>query len=316
MDWKSRLEKNAVFVVLGACVATGTVVAGIMEYYSSQKIEIIEQQQISEVSELKTQLASISRNIGHEEYLDVRKIVVSRDRVSPSPNSRYFDDAEFYAPAATGDWVYSQTSEAALAQTLVGVDISESSLMKKAGNLAPIHLWRARETLNVQGSSVFKKLFSYVYLERMPVEKFKSAVGSLASNSEPPRATPESKESTRPINVDPALDSLFRGDIAGKLLTLVLASQLALESEIACELLNVQKIHNVVYLAMRYTLKDVQVQRVACPRYYLYSEVVIISDGPNATMIKTLVPSPDPSGNTDSFRYLTNWFNDLRVLVG
>jgi len=67
---------------------------------------------------------------------------------------------------------------------------------------------------------------------------------------------------------------------------------------------------------MRYTLKDVQVQRIAYPRYYLYSEVVIISDGPNATMIKTLVPSADPSGNTDSFRYLTSWFNDLRVLVG
>jgi hypothetical protein len=316
MDWKTRLEKNAFWVVVGACVATGSTVASIMEYYSSQKIEIIKQQQNSDVSELKTQLASISRNIGHEEYLDVRKIVVSRDRVSPSPNSRYFDDAEFYAPAATGDWAYSQTSEAALAQALLGVDIAESSLIKKAGNLAPIHLWRTKETLNVQGSSLFKNLFSYVYLERMPVETFKSAVGSLASNNEPPRATPESKESTHRMSGDPMLDSLFRGDIAGKLLTFVLASQLAIGDEVSCELLNVQKIHNVVYLAMRYTLKDVQVQRTAYPRYYLYSEVVIISDGPNATMIKTLVPSPDPSGNTDYFRYLTSWFNDLRVLVG
>lgn len=316
MDWKDWFEKNAFFVVLSACVATGSVVAGIMQYYSTQKIEIIKQQQISEVSELQTQLALISRNIGHQEYLDVTKIVVSRDRISLSPNSRYFDDAEFYASAATGDWVYSQTSEAALAQSLIEADIAESSLIKKAGNLAPIHLWRAKETLNVQGSSVFKNLFSYVYLERMPVENFKSAVGSLASNNEPPRTTPSSTTSTRPISADPALDSLFRGDIAGKLLTLVLASQLALGSEINCELLNVQKIHNVVYLAMRYTLKDVQVQRIAYPRYYLYSEVVIISDGPNATMIKTLVPSPDPSGNTDSFRYLTNWFNNLRVLVG
>lgn len=187
MDWKDWFEKNAFFVVLSACVATGSVVAGIMQYYSTQKIEIIKQQQISEVSELQTQLALISRNIGHQEYLDVTKIVVSRDRISLSPNSRYFDDAEFYASAATGDWVYSQTSEAALAQSLIEADIAESSLIKKAGNLAPIHLWRAKETLNVQGSSVFKNLFSYVYLERMPVENFKSAVGSLASNNEPPR---------------------------------------------------------------------------------------------------------------------------------
>jgi len=311
MDWKDWFEKNAFFVVLSACVATGSVVAGVMQYYSTQKIEIIKQQQISEVSELKTQLASISRSIGHQEYLDVTKIVVSRDRVSPSPNSRYFDDAEFYAPAATGDWVYSQTSEAALVQTLSGVDVSESSLMKNAGHLAPIHLWRAKETLNVQGGSVFKNLFSYVYVERVPVENFKGAVSSLVANNEPPRATPDLKQSSHP-----PLDSLFRGDIAGKLLTFVLASQIAIEGDMPCELLNVQKVHNVVYLAMRYTLKDVQVQRIAYPRYYLYSEVVIISDGPNATMIKTLVPSADPSGNTDSFRYLTSWFNDLRVLVG
>jgi len=316
MDWKGWLEKNAFFVVLGACVATGSVVASVMEYYSSQKIEIIKQQQDSEVSDLKVQLASISRNIGHEEYLDVRKIVVPRDRVSPSPNSQYFDDAEFYGPTATGDWAYSKTSEAALIQTLFGADVSGSSFVKKVGNLAPIYLWRAKETLNVQGNPVFKNLFSYVYVEKVPVEQFKGAVGSLVSNNAPPPATPVSKESTRPNNSDSTLDSLFRGDIAGKLLTFVLVSQLAVGQTMPCELLNVQKIHNVVYLAIRYTMNDVQVQKIAYPHYYLYSEVVIISDGPNFTMIKTLVPSPDPSGNTDDFRYLTGWFNDLRVLVG
>jgi hypothetical protein len=82
------------------------------------------------------------------------------------------------------------------------------------------------------------------------------------------------------------------------------------------ELLNVQKIHNVVYVATRYTLKDVEVQKIAYPRYYIYSEVVIISDGPNATIVKTFVPSPDPSGNIDYSRYISGWLNDLRVLVG
>ena len=108
---------------------------------------------------------------------------------------------------------------------------------------------------------------------------------------------------------------MFRGDIAGKLLTLILAAQLNAE-ETMPELLNVQKIHNVVYVAIRYTLKDVEVEKIKYPHYYIYSEVVIISDGPNATIVKTFVPSPDPSGNAEYSQYISNWLNDLRVLVG
>ena len=69
MDWKQWLEKKAFFVVVGACVATGGVVAEVMGYYSSQKIEIAREQQSSEISELKTQLASVFRSVGREEYL-------------------------------------------------------------------------------------------------------------------------------------------------------------------------------------------------------------------------------------------------------
>lgn len=315
MDWKNWFERNAFFVVVSACVATGGVVAGVMEYYSGQKIEIMKEQQASELNDLKTQLGSITRSIGHEEYLDVGKIVVARDRVSPEPNSQYFDDAEFYAPAASGDWVYSESDEATLAQTLLGNEIENSPLVQKAGKIAPIHLWRARQTLAAGGSSPFKSLFPYVYVEKFSFDKMKGAIGSLAADDTPPPApAPAAKPQSSPGNE--FLDSAFRGDVAGKLLTFLLLAQFAAGQQLPTELLNVQKIHNVVYVAERMTLKNVTINKVAYPRYYLYSEIVIISNGEDATMVKTLVPSADPFGNNDSFQYLSRWFNGLRVLVG
>lgn len=315
MDWKDWLERNAFFVVVGACVATGGTVAGFMEYYSGQRIEILKGQCDSEKADLKTQLASISRNLGHEEFLDVRKMVVPRDRVSPPPNSQYFDDAEFYAPQATGGWLYSKTSEVALVQNLAGVEVSKLPVLQKAGNLAPIHLWRTKKTLSVKGGGPFKSLFSYVYVEKFPIEALRSAVGSLAEEDEdkPHSTNPQAQGKAGLAGSDPFLDSMFRGDIAGKLLTFSLVAQVM--GGLNVELLNVQKVHNVVYVAMRCTLKDVEVEKVAYPRYYIYSEFVIISDGANATMVKTFVPSPDPSGSADDAAYVSGWFNGLRVLV-
>ncbi|HVI08819.1 MAG TPA: hypothetical protein VND65_11050, partial [Candidatus Binatia bacterium] len=112
------------------------------------------------------------------------------------------------------------------------------------------------------------------------------------------------------------LDSMFRGDVAGKLLTFVLLAQASTDQVVPSELLNVQKVHNVVYFAARGTLRDVKINKEPYPRYYLYSEVVIITTGEDAILVKTLLPSADPSGNNEYFQYMTRWFNGLRVLAG
>ncbi len=92
--------------------------------------------------------------------------------------------------------------------------------------------------------------------------------------------------------------------------------QLNVEDVMPAELLNVQKIHNVVYVATRYTLRDIKVEKVAYPHYYIFSEAIIILDGPTLTLVKTWVPSPDPSRNVEYAQYISTWLSELRVLVG
>lgn len=316
MDWKSRLEKNPFFVVIGACVATGGVVAGVLGYYSSQRVEIAKGQCDSQVMELKTQLASITRSIGHQEYLDVRNIVIPRDRISPVPNSQYFDDAGFYASPATGDWEYVKTSETALGQSLVEEDIGRLQVFQAVGSLAPIHVWKTKKTLRVKGGPGFKNLYPYVYVEKVPVEILKKAVGSMVAQGGSPFSVAKAGEGASTGGRTATLETFFRGDIAGKLLTGLLNSLIITEDVLPSELLNVQKVQNVVYLAVRYTMTDVEVEKIAHSHYYIYSEMVIISDGPNATIVKTFIPSADPSGNVESSQYISAWLSALRVLVG
>jgi hypothetical protein len=316
MDWKAKLERNAIFVVLGACVATGGTVASVTEYYSGQRIEIAKQGCDSEISRLKTQLASISRSMGHEEYLDVTKIVVPRDRISPAPNSQYFDDAEFYAQRATGDWFYSKSTETALAQSLVATDVTKLPTIQATGNVAPIHLWRTRTVLRAKGDAGLKNIFPYVYVVRVPIESFKRAVTPLLSKGGSPVTGSQSKEGVRQTGNNAWLDSQFQSDIAGKFLTFYLTAQIGVQDTMPAELLNVQKVHNVVYIAIRYTLQNIEVEKVAYSHYYIYSETVIITGGPNLTMVKTWVPSPDPAGNVEYSQYISSWLKDLRVIVG
>jgi hypothetical protein len=315
MNWKDRIEKNAFVVVVGACVATGATVASVMEYYATEKIDAIKTQHNSEMIALKTQLASITRSMGHEEYLDVRKMVVPRDRVSPEPNSQYFDDADFYAPAPSGDWLYSKSSEEELLAALMGQDLSKTPL-HKLGNVAPIHLWRNKKTLHVEGHAVFKNLFGYVYVTKVPVNKIKEIAGALDEEDKKSISITEPAKKTTTTKDESVLDSLFRGDIAGKLLTFVLVAQLSADQLMSSELVNVQKVHNVVYMAARMTLKGVKVDKVSYSRYYLNSETIIISIGDDAVMVKTLVPSTDPAGSNEYSQYVTRWFNGLRVLAG
>lgn len=318
MNWKNRLEQNALVVVICACVATGATVAGVMGYYATEKIDLVKAQERTELMELKTQLASIARSMGHEEYLDVRKIVVAHDRVSPEPDSQYFDDAEFYAVPPNGDWAYSKSNEEELLKLLTGLDLSKDSALHNTATLAPIHLWRTKKAFSVQGDSAFKNVFPYVYLEKVSVNKFKESIGLIAAEDKvaAPTATQGEKTTEPDVKWEDYLDSLFRADVAGKFLTLTLFAQLSVQQEMPSELLNVQKVHNVVYIATRGTLRDIKIENTPYSHYYLYSEAVIISTGDDIIVIKTLLPSPDPSGNSEYFQYITRWFNGLRVLAG
>src|SRR5690349_7316341 len=236
-----------------------------MHYYGNEELQLRTDQKDSEISQLTGQLSSILRTIGHEEFLDVRKIVIPRSRTQSNipPTSKYFEDADFYALSPQSDWVYSKSTEIALVQEMTGQDLSKSKLFQLAGNISPIHLWREKRSVHIVGSPI-KVLFPFVYVERLPVEKVESAIGSLAQDAHPEQMVPSDEKSPA---IDPELAQLFRGDIAGKFLVMYLVGTLTTSGNDIYELLNVQKVDNVVYVAIRRTLLNVKIDQVEHSRY-------------------------------------------------
>lgn len=241
MDWERILHKSFFFVVLSTNLITGASVEKVRHDLDEREASVEQAKCELEKAGLNNKNDSIQRTIGHDEYLDVQKIVSLRDRITPLPNSQYFDDAGFYAPAASNGWRYEKTTQLNLLQSVAknGLEGQEMNLLRRVAGALPLYLWRSKRTLAVDHDPDIKSVFPFIAVEKVSVGEVKRAAE---------QATADVRELTAQCagDIDGVLDSLFRGDVAGKLLTMTLSEQ-AVWGDGQAELLNVQKIHNVVY---------------------------------------------------------------------
>lgn len=106
-DHKLKIEQNRnpnIFwvTVLGLL---GTSAGFLWDYASDRKDEKHE----AEITELKTKISSIERNIGENDYFDVKQLFMSNnDRNEPSPKSSYIASGNFYADTTNKNWAYKQ----------------------------------------------------------------------------------------------------------------------------------------------------------------------------------------------------------------
>ena len=113
--------------------------------------------------------------------------------------------------------------------------------------------------MNIDG---FKTLFSFVFVQRFPLSKLGELFGSTVDifgreNEEDSALTND--EETETIN---RLENIFRGDIVGSFFygQLGLNFQAALVSpQLSTELVEVQKVGNVLYAQFLITLKNVSI---------------------------------------------------------
>jgi len=332
MDWKKWYEKDHPLLgVIGVCVATATVVVGIMTHECNLQLAVLSEQ---DARKLENYRNSIERGLGHDKYLDVRTLVGRADEIKPLPGSRYFDDLGIYVPPV-GKWVYSESTELDLVKAMGDSDVGKDPLSQKLMRIAPIHLWRTPETLAIKGYSGWKNIFPYAYFMRVSIDDLRKATAdaiglfvprlfapptqNVDSNGRPTLMRTSQKPTTK--DVESFVQEFFRGDIAGVLLSSYLSGSLLghvispRAKSVDYELLNVQKVHNVVYCATRQTLVDISVQNTFYHHYYIYGELMIISDGPDAVLVTTFVPSSDPSKNSEYFYWVDGWFRGLQVLL-
>lgn len=323
---KDRVERNPFIYIISCVIAAVGVSAGVQQYFYSQQTSEYQRK----ADDLSAKLASIHRGLPGSEYLDVRQLVYAKNNSSTEipAGSKYFADGSFYASTAK-DWQYSITTEKQLLQDFTGISFSQSSPVEGALTLAPVYLWKPKgKPISVEGAPPFRQVYPYIILQDVSFEQLHQLVGLAAKNETTDAPATEDKASAAAAadkdkkdkdDTFRNIDKYLQNDAVGSVFTMKLFTMMisALESpKESFTLLDIQRVGNVLYTRVLFTMRDLKVGGKHYDKYYMRQEIILIATPGGISLIQTLTPSEDPAFRNAASTAITTWLNDFRVVVG
>jgi hypothetical protein len=113
------------------------------------------------------------------------------------------------------------------------------------------------------------------------------------------------------------LERIFRGDAAALHLQATIADNMwtSATTQISTQIVEVQKVGNVVYAQFLHTLHAPTVDKKTVPIFFLREETIIITDQDTSTVIRVAVPIDDPAPRGAVYSQIQEWFSGLAVVV-
>ncbi|TXD54057.1 MULTISPECIES: hypothetical protein [unclassified Polaribacter] len=162
MNKKKRLKKketekqskrNNILFWLAIIGTIGSILVWLYNY----RIDNLKEKHSSEITQLNTKISSIERNIGENDYFDVKQLFVSKNN-KLLPNSSYLASGNFYADTTSSKWNYKQ--------------ISPVNFIRKELEINPIELQLGRE-YSFTLDSIFKNPEFKNYKRKYKFHQFK-----------------------------------------------------------------------------------------------------------------------------------------------
>jgi hypothetical protein len=318
MRIKEYVERNPIIYLLGTAVSVSVVVFGVVTYFCQQRMEVASRRSQFTISTLESELASIKRGLGDSKYIDVRRFVIPKDRapLTPiNPKSQYVSSGEFYAIVGLPEWNYEQMSVQEFSKEIYGEALAPP--LKKMGNFR-LYVWKADALITVTGPSKYFDVGPMIVLQRTPVSELTKAV----AESLPDIYQKQTGERISPQDLNDVLstwDRIYRGDIAQYILATELSQHFIIDAtdfeHINSQLLESQKVGNVLYLQFLTTLHNAEVAGQHPSVFFVREEMLIITDQDYVTNIHIIVPSGDPAPRGVAYTRVQEWFSGLIIPV-
>jgi hypothetical protein len=189
MSLKQFLDENPFAALVAVIVATGTLVAGVMAYFSSERLSSLDAKHKAElfdlsasskqtVADLSSRLTSIERRLpgSGPVYLDVSKITIGPEAVKSLPAIyKPFMDKYLYIaiPEMGKPWKFSETTELEIASSRYGPEMYQDADVIGLMREPKVDLWRGvgEQTFYVK-SKLSKKNVKLSYFPEVSVEHF------------------------------------------------------------------------------------------------------------------------------------------------
>jgi hypothetical protein len=194
---KGFLDDHPLPSLLGLGVSVATVVAGVMTYYTCQRLDAAETRHKAEViglaaknkadlldatNPLKQTIADLTFRISSIErrlpgtgpaYLDVATISVGPETIKAlSSKYRSFDGGDFYiAPPEMGNWSYHETTEFDFLSSIYSFFGPEMRAELQGLGDPKIHLWRSKSETKFQVKTTSGDI-TFTFFPALTVQKF------------------------------------------------------------------------------------------------------------------------------------------------
>ena len=310
---KQIVEDNVFVVVVGIAVFAGGAVYGVVHYFESQrfqlqvdmltntheeKIRTIEHDFRKKIETMQSRLSSVERRIGDQKYFAIENFFTSREKGNDGDTSakgddliKYFEDGDYFAPTDPEQWIFARMKEGDLFAEMTGID----NALPPDANL-PIDVWKSREEHKIDGSKIFKKLFSaWIVVERVSYQDLVKA--AVSGREEGKKGTEEVKEGTGEVKGKEGTEQLRRVaenqlklDATGTFFTTVLVGTFnmsLMDPNITYSLKNIQKVGPVLYAQMVFKLSDIKIDDLSADKIYLVRELFTISGNDSIFLLQT-----------------------------
>lgn len=188
---------------------------------------------------------------------------------------------------------------------------------KKLFKDLPINLWRATEQLRPADPEVFPPLNRFITLEKTSVSAIMDKIDQTTT-SEPSEIESPLKTNDVKAFLD-HYERVFRGDVVGHALRTQLQGRFLVtldQSELNYEIVEIQKVGNVVYLRSLTTVHPKVKGKRGTAEYFLHEEYLFISDRTDLFVVHIFAASKEPSLGDQIHARITEWLMSLLVFVG
>ena len=324
MTIKEKIEQNPIIslIVLSLILVSGAI--GVMQYFHNKEINIIERQDQLKIDELNSKLSSIKRGIGKSDYFDIRQLFISKDDIKNIPqNLKYFGSDQFYALKKLKGFTYKKYSYPELLKAEKGIDPPE--IYKKLYGNQYIHRWASNDKIHVESIEGLDNISPKISVQKLLKKDLRGMLGALFHRVNIGKMLNDYLEKNKltegkfdSSDVEKNLENMYDGNWTAILLENYLTQALtipSLNSNAEYELLNINKVGNLLYVQGLTTLKNVKVNEVKYNTYYLRDELIITSNINEVYTISTSVPSADPSTRDEHFEAVTDWLSNFKMIL-
>jgi hypothetical protein len=276
-----------------------------------------------ELDKTKSRFSSIDIGLNENEYIDIRKLIITNPLTTKISNDKKRVDEYLYVNFDEKVWRYrNDLSGAELTTYILGeknkIALMNKNMSKAFGMDSKIHMWHG-DIMKAKENPVIDRIFPYIASGRTRMSDLLVVVDRAIEMAEGITASKNKKE-TKSYNasiVETIKEDILRFMMFGSYLTDMLFKQEYPNvkfSTIRLQIIN-ENSYKVLYYKSKMEIPNIEIGDRRYQRYYIIDDVILIATNDYLYEIRMSVPNDEQPFRNQYFALVKEWLFGARFLI-